>query len=144
MDNLTLRNISSKIIVLFLLKIWILTNLISAFIFIAINDYGIDGSVIFSTILFENEFWKSVFLVFFIGLIYSTPAMLILGLIIKLCTYNKLILVILSIFLVIVTFYFTGSMALKNSKIPIPTPSLIYSIVISTLFWIIPLMKKTT
>ena len=68
--------------------------------------------------------------------------MLILGLIIKLWTNNKFILILVSIVLVVITFNFTGSMALKNPKTFIPVPSVVYSIVISSLILIIKISKK--
>lgn len=136
-----LNNISVNTIFFFLLKIWIFTNIISAFLYLTINDYGVDGVISYKTILSKKEFWQAVFFVFFLGLIYSIPAMLILGFIIKLWTNNKLILALISILLVIGTFYFTGSMALKNPKTYIPTPPFIYSLVISVLILIMPIKK---
>ena len=142
MNSSKLSNISIKTIFFFILKLWILTNMISSFLFIAINDYGISESVISFSIISEKVFWKSVFFVFLIGLIYSIPAMIILGLIIKSWTRNKFLLVCVSVFLVILTFFFTGSMGLKDPKIYVPTPPLIYSVIISILMWTIPLVRK--
>ncbi|WP_294275907.1 hypothetical protein [uncultured Chryseobacterium sp.] len=142
--NLKLNLISGNAIFFFLLKIWILTNSISAFLFLMVNDYGINGIVNNGTILFKEEFWQSILLIACIGLICSMPAMLILGLLIKLWTRNKVILAFISVFLVVVTFYCTGSMALKNPKMYIPSPSIIYATVISILILIIKLDRKHT
>ncbi len=102
------------------------------------------GVVNYDTILFKKEFWQAVLLIVYIGLMYSIPAMLILGLLIKLWTRNKVILAFISVFLVVVTFYCTGSMALKNPKMYIPSPSIIYATVISILILIIKLDRKHT
>lgn len=140
--NLKLNLISGNAIFFFLLKIWILTNSISAFLFLMINDYGINGIVNNETILFKEEFWQAVLFIACMGLVYSIPAMLILGLLIRLWTRNKVILACISILLVVGTFYCTGSMALKNTKMHIPSPSIIYATVISTLILIIKLDRK--
>lgn len=141
MKNLKLNNISVNTIFFFLLKIWFLTNIASAFLFVPINDYHVNDSIN-ATILFEKTFWQGVFFVTFIGLVYSIPAMVILGLIIKIFTHNKLILVLISVLLVVITFYFTGSIALKNTKTYIPTPPIIYSLVVSILILIIKIEKN--
>ncbi|QQQ26916.1 hypothetical protein [Chryseobacterium indoltheticum] len=141
MDNLKLNNISADKVFFFLLKIWIFTNLISAFLFVAINNYGVNGFINY-TIFFGKDFWQAVFLVICFGLLYSIPAMIILGLIIKLWTKNKVILILISIVLVIGTFYLTGSIALKKPKIYIPSPSAIYSIVITFFILTVKIKKK--
>jgi len=141
MNTLKLNTISINTIFFFLLKIWISTNIISAFFFLTINDYA-DGVINYSIILFKKEFWQDVLFIAVIGLIYSIPAIVILGLIIKLWTNNKLILIFVCILLVIVTFYFTGSMALKHPKEYIPPPSFIYSVIISGLILKIKIQEK--
>ncbi|MDQ1097849.1 MULTISPECIES: hypothetical protein [Chryseobacterium] len=126
------------------MKIWIFTNSISAFLFVWVNDYGIHGVVNYDTILFKKEFWQAVLFIAMMGLMYSIPAMLILGLLIRLWTRNKVILAFISILLVVGTFYCTGSMALKNPEMHIPSPPIIYAIVTSILVLIIGLDKKHT
>lgn len=142
--NLKLNLISGNAIFFFLLKIWILTNSISAFLFLMVNDYGINGIVNNGTILFKEEFWQAVLFITCMGLVYSIPAMLILALLIKLWTRNKVILAFISVFLVAGTFYCTGSMALKNPEMYIPSPPIIYAGIISILILIVKLDRKHT
>ena len=145
MKSLKLSGISVNTILFFLLKIWIGTNIISAFFYILINDYNVNevnGVLIYTKLLFTKEFWQAILLVIFYGLIFSSPTMLFLGFIIKLLTNNKLILVFVSVILVFASFYLTGFMALKNSLFYILYPPIIYSVVISSLILIINIGKK--
>lgn len=143
MNNLKLSSTSINTIFLFLLNIWIFTNIISSFLLLAVNDYFIDRFRNNITIIFEKDFWQDFFRFVLIGLIYSTPAMVILGLIIKLLTNNKYVLAFISIILVIGTFYFAGLMSLKNlTTCDLDPHPIIYSVVISSLILIINIGKR--
>lgn len=111
-------------ILIYILKIWILTNIISAISIQIIN-------------VFQNDtmFWSGFLDILVLGLSFSFPSMLILAAIINSYKIKKIILVIISILLVFSTFYFVGLINLKHiDTLLYPT---IYSLAISCLILII-------
>lgn len=136
------QNISNISIIAFVIKICILGNILSAF-FLVLTEKLIDRENFqIQQVLSERVFWEVIFYVICIGLTLSIPTLLILGLVMKTFTNNRLILVVITLLLIIITFYCTGSMALKNSKFPIPLPPTIYSVVIALLILTVKLRRK--
>ncbi|MFY7813640.1 MAG: hypothetical protein ACOVRK_00485 [Chryseobacterium taeanense] len=136
MKILKLRNTSIFSITMYLLQVWIFTNIISSLSLIIIEKL-VTGEKLNKNFLFEGVFWELTFYITIIGLVLSIPTIIILGLLIKTVTDNKLIIILASIVLLSITFYFTGSMSLKNTKTLIPLPPIIYSTISSFLILII-------
>ncbi|PIE50658.1 MAG: hypothetical protein CSA38_02510 [Flavobacteriales bacterium] len=126
----------------FVLKLWILTCVISTFVYLILNQYSIGNIVSFKETIFDGVFWESYFFILSISLIFSIPTILVLGIIIKLLTGNKLVLIPISVFLVFISFYLTGFMNSSHLEISNYIPPIIYSAIISILIWIMPLKKK--
>ncbi|OCK51700.1 hypothetical protein BA768_03020 [Chryseobacterium sp. CBo1] len=134
MNNI--KNHSTYSIAIYILKLWLLTSLVSIVIFklIEISSIGI------------SHFWDRLitYLIYgsVLGLVNSLPAFIVLGLIIKFWTKNKLKLIIIAIPLSFVSFYFFHwPFEIDQPKIfvfPIT-----YSIVISFLILILKLKNST-
>ncbi|EFK37719.1 Uncharacterised protein [Chryseobacterium gleum] len=142
MNNLKLKSISISSIVIYLLKVWIFTNIISSFCLIIIEKLTIEEKLN-KNFLFQSVFWELAFYITIIGLVLSIPTIIILALLMKMITNNKLIIILVSILLISVTFYFTGSMSMKNTKMIIPLPPFIYSIISAFLILIINFRKNS-
>ncbi len=100
------KEISSVILYTFLL--WILTIFISMIIITVILEGLIQGR----TPRLNNQIGYFIY-----GLIFSLPAFVLLGLIIKFITHNKLVLIIISMLLPFLSFYvYEFNLELKNQK----------------------------
>jgi len=82
-------------IALYTFLLWVLTIFISTII-IGIIEGFIQGKI---------PRWNNQIVYFIFGLILSLPAFILLGLIIKFITHNKLVLIIISILLPFLSFY---------------------------------------
>ncbi len=128
MNNSISKNYNKFYILTYILKIWVLTSLLSA---IPIQ--------LISVLQYQTLFCNGFLLILLFSLIFSFPTMIILVLIIKNFTNKKEILIIISIFLVFVTFFTLGFTNLKNVRTFLyPT---IYTIVISILILTINIDK---
>ena len=84
-------------ILIYILKIWILTNVFSATIIQLLAFIQNDAS-----------FWTGALFILVLGLLLSLPGMLILTFVIKKYTHKKLFLIFLSLILVFASFYIFG------------------------------------
>lgn len=100
------KEISSVILYTFLL--WILTIFISMIIITVIIEGVIQGR----TPRLNNQIGYFIY-----GLIFSLPAFVLLGLIIKFITHNKLVLIIISMLLPFLSFYvYEFNLDLRNPE----------------------------
>ncbi len=100
------KEISSVILYTFLL--WILTIFISMIIITVILEGLIQGR----TPRLNNQIGYFIY-----GLIFSLPAFVLLGLIIKFITHNKLVLIIISMLLPFLSFYvYEFNLDLRNPE----------------------------
>ncbi|WP_378103681.1 hypothetical protein [Chryseobacterium sp. sg2396] len=95
--------ISGFSILIFMLKVWILTCVISTFVHLFFNQYSTSYSFNFQETIFDGAFWEAYFFMLIFILNFSIPTMFILGFIIKLLTDNKFILIITSVICVFIT-----------------------------------------
>lgn len=142
MSCLKQDKLSLKSILLFILKLWIFTNLFSAFLNLIFSVVAVDG-VWKPDLLWDAHFWKALSFMFFLGLFFSVPAMLLLGFIIKLGAKKRPVLACISVLLVIVTFYFIGFWDLKNTRAAIPSQALVYCVMMLILIFLLPFKSKT-
>lgn len=134
------KNNSTISILIYVLKLWLLTSLLSS-----ITIYFFE---VLSTGKFD--FWHGLIPYMFYAMIFSLPfsipAFISLGLIIKLCTKNKLILSIVSIVFVFLSIYLFSYLILdydKNFTKLVPISS-IYAIVLSILIFFVDIKKSKT
>lgn len=92
------KSMSNSRIIIFVSKLWIVTNFVASLI-IQFYDAKTDNGK------FNYEyFWGGLFVFFVFGLFSSIPAIVIIGLIMKKITMNKLVLVFTSIIFVFLSF----------------------------------------
>ncbi|MDE5429767.1 hypothetical protein KRE40_05460 [Elizabethkingia meningoseptica] len=99
-------------ILIFVLKIWITTSTIPAFLIQLFNHN-------------EEYSWSNLLFISGCGLLLSVPSMTILAFVIKIWTHKKLFLILISIFLVFTSFCLAG---FNYSDILFPV---LYSVIIS-------------
>ena len=125
------KNNSTLSTLIYVLKLWLLTSLLSS-ITIYFFEWLSNGKFDFYHGLIATMFYVMIF-----SLPFSIPAFISLGLIIKFCTSNKLILSIVSIVFVFLSIYLFSFLILDYDKkftklVPI---SSIYAIVLSILIF---------
>ena len=134
MMNISNNKLKNSQIIIFILKLWILTNLISALIIQFFDSENYRNE-------FNYEYFFGGLLVFIIfGLFSSFPGLAILGILVKKVTNNKYILSLISILLVFISFLLADFNYIKY-KHQLLYP-IIYSIVMVALIWLIKINKK--
>ena len=134
MNSNKINSMSNSRIIIFVCKLWILTNFVASLI-IQLYDARTENGK------FNYEyFWGGLFVFLIFGLFSSLPAILIIGLIIKNFTMNKFLLVLTSIIFVFLSFRLADFDYIKYSTLLIYP--IVYSIVITILILTLKLGQK--
>ena len=125
MNNTKDKAISNSRIIIYVCKLWILTNFISSLIIQFLDAHNQKGKFNY------DYFWGGMLVFFVFGLFSSLPAILVIGLIIKKISKNKYILILSSIFFVFISFRLADFNYIKFPSLIIYP--VVYSIVMSVL-----------